>query len=188
MSAWFSLRKWSPYAVGIALGVLSWITFGFMSKALGTSTSMVKLAGAAECLVAPAHADANAYLAANIGTAAKRKAILDWQLALVAMLPIGAFVSARLARAGGEPRFVEHVPKVWAWRFGPSRPLRYAAAFFGGIVLIIGARLADGCTSGHGISGGLQFAVSSWTFFGAMFVSGVVAAFALFGFEGRKHV
>lgn len=188
MGAWFSLRKWSPYAVGIALGVLSWITFGFMTKALGTSTSMVKVAGAAECLVAPSHADGNEYLASTIGTSAKRKQIVDWQLALVAMLPVGAFVSARMARAGGEAKFVEHVPKVWAWRFGPSKWLRYGAAFVGGVVLIIGARLADGCTSGHGISGGLQFAVSSWTFFAAMFVSGVVAAFALFGREGRKHV
>lgn len=65
---------------------------------------------------------------------------------------------------------------------------RYAAAFFGGVILIYGARMAGGCTSGHGISGGLQLAVSSWIFFIAMFASGVVTAFALFGKEGRKHV
>jgi uncharacterized membrane protein YedE/YeeE len=54
------------------------------------------------------------------------------------------------------------------------------AAFIGGVVIIFGARLADGCTSGHGISGVLQLAVSSWTFFIVMFASGIVTAFILF--------
>ena len=43
-----------------------------------------------------------------------------------------------------------------------------------------GARWGRGCTSGHGISGGLQLAVSSWTFFFVMFASGVATAFLLF--------
>ncbi len=41
------LRKpqWSPYIVGIGIGVLSWATFYFMEKALGTSTLFVGAAG-----------------------------------------------------------------------------------------------------------------------------------------------
>ena len=42
-----------------------------------------------------------------------------------------------------------------------------------------GARLAGGCTSGHGISGGLQLAVSSWVFLAVMFATGLLAS-ALF--------
>ena len=38
-------------------------------------------------------------------------------------------------------------------------------AFLFGAVSLFGARLAGGCTSGHGISGGLQLALSSWVFF-----------------------
>ena len=41
-------------------------------------------------------------------------------------------------------------------------------AFFGGFILIFGARMAGGCTSGHVISGGMQLAVSSLVF--AIFV------------------
>jgi len=37
---------------------------------------------------------------------------------------------------------------------------------------MFGARLAQGCTSGHGISGALQLAVSSWTFVVVLFASG----------------
>jgi uncharacterized membrane protein YedE/YeeE len=48
------------------------------------------------------------------------------------------------------------------------------------MILIVGARMAGGCTSGHGISGGLQLAVSSWVFFLSMFASGVLAAMLLY--------
>ncbi len=41
-------------------------------------------------------------------------------------------------------------------------------AFFGGFILIFGARMAGGCTSGHIISGGMQLAASSLAF--ALFV------------------
>ena len=34
--------RWSPYVVGALIGVLSWITFATMDKALGTSTTMVR--------------------------------------------------------------------------------------------------------------------------------------------------
>jgi len=50
---------------------------------------------------------------------------------------------------------------------------RFVAAFLGGIVIMYGARLAGGCTSGHGISGGLQLAVSSWLFLAVMFGTGL---------------
>jgi uncharacterized protein len=40
--------------------------------------------------------------------------------------------------------------------------------------------MAGGCTSGHGISGSLQLAVSSWTFFLTMFVFGILTALVLF--------
>jgi len=41
-------------------------------------------------------------------------------------------------------------------------------AFFGGFILIFGARMAGGCTSGHILSGGMQLAASSLLF--AVFV------------------
>jgi len=50
----------------------------------------------------------------------------------------------------------------------------------GGVLVMNGARLAGGCTSGHGISGSLQLAVGSWTFFLVMFAAGTVTALALF--------
>ena len=44
-------------------------------------------------------------------------------------------------------------------------------SFVGGFILLFGARMAGGCTSGHIISGGMQLAVSSLTFAVFVFIS-----------------
>lgn len=173
--------RWSPYLVGAAIGVLSWATFGLMGKALGTSTSFVSMAGAIESIFAPEHVRNNDYF--NKTMLADGKYFLDWQMMLVIGLLIGAALSAWLGRSYRK----ETVPELWAARFGPSKALRYSAAFGGGVLLIIGARLAGGCTSGHGISGSLQLAVSSWTFFASFFVAGIVTALLVYGKAGRRH-
>jgi hypothetical protein len=176
--------RWSPYAVGAGIGVLSWITFAWMGKALGTSTTFVNAAGALEGLASEQHVRDNAYLAKQV----VGKPVIEWQFALVVALFLGAGLAALLGRRAAGGKFVETVPDLWAWRFGKSKALRYTAAFLGGAVLLFGARMAGGCTSGHAISGGLQLAVSSWIFTIAMFITGIVTAFALFGVKGRSHV
>ena len=50
---------------------------------------------------------------------------------------------------------------------------RYVDAFAGGFLLLFGARLAGGCTSGHIISGMTQLAVSSTIFAAAVFGGGM---------------
>jgi len=178
------LARWSPYVVGVLIGVLSWITFATMEKALGTSTSIVQAAGAAERVVAPDHVAENAYYGKYLGTPEKPKPWFEWQFALVLMLPVGAFVAARLSKS----QIREDVPEVWQARFGPSKAKRWAVAFGGGAIMLFGARMAGGCTSGHALSGGLQLAVSSWIFTGALFAAGVGTAWAVYGRKGADHV
>jgi len=92
--------------------------------------------------------------------------------------------SAISANASGDS---DHgsVPRSWARTFGPSRTRRFAGAFIGGALMMFGARMAKGCTSGHGISGTLQFAASSWVFAPIMAVTGGLVARRLLG-KGRK--
>jgi uncharacterized membrane protein YedE/YeeE len=45
--------------------------------------------------------------------------------------------------------------------------------------MLFGARVADGCTSGHGLSGMAQLAVGSTVAVAAMFAGGIVAAMLL---------
>jgi uncharacterized membrane protein YedE/YeeE len=55
-----------------------------------------------------------------------------------------------------------------------------AVAFVGGALVMYGARMAGGCTSGNGISQGLQLALVGWTFLAVMFPVGMLTAWALF--------
>ena len=168
--SWLRQHAWSPYLVGALLGVLCWFAFASADTPLGVSTSFVRVVGLAEQAALPEHAAHNAYFE-------KTKLKIDWQFMLVIGMFLGAYVSGALS---GD-RQVESVPRLWQERFGSSVALRAAAAFVGGATLMFGARLAGGCTSGHGISGALQLAASGWVFFAAVFVSGVVTTMALLG-------
>ena len=70
---------------------------------------------------------------------------------------------------------------MWSERFGPGVPKRAAAAFAGGAVAMFGARLADGCPSGHGLTGLMQLSVSGFIALAFFFGTGVAVAYALYG-------
>ncbi|MEJ1157335.1 YeeE/YedE thiosulfate transporter family protein [Prosthecomicrobium sp. N25] len=161
---------WSPYMVGIGIGVLSWVVFAVVNAPLGITTALSQVSGGAAIPLIGAEAVAkNAYWAKN-------PFVLDYGTLFL----VGVFLGgAASAVAAGRFRF-ETVPSVWRERFGPSTGRRMVAAFLGGLIAMYGARLANGCTSGNGISGGLQLAVSGWTFLVAMFATGLATAAILF--------
>jgi uncharacterized membrane protein YedE/YeeE len=55
-----------------------------------------------------------------------------------------------------------------------------AVGFLGGGLMAFGARMAGGCTSGHGISGAMQLSVGSWIALLGFFVGGIATAMLLF--------
>jgi uncharacterized membrane protein YedE/YeeE len=72
------------------------------------------------------------------------------------------------------------IAPVWRRALGTSSPaVRFAVAFLAGFVMLAGARIADGCTSGHGISGMAQLAVGSIVAVTAMFAGGIATALFL---------
>ncbi len=164
-------HRWNPYLVGALIGVLSILTFTLADKPIGISTGIAQASGA--CAMPVLGADG---VAANTYWA--KKAVPAWDYG--SLFVLGSFIGALVSALVSGSFKLESVPAIWRERFGSSVGKRFLAAFIGGVVLIFGARLADGCTSGHGISGSLQLAVSSWTFFIAMFISGIVTAFILF--------
>lgn len=165
--------RWSPYLVGAGIGVLSWVTFLAMGKQLGVSTTFVRAVGAAERVVAPEHVAANPYLASHV----KGDGLIDWQFALVLALALGGFLSAKLS---GAMRGAA-LPALWRARFGDSRVRRHVAAVAGGALVMVGARMAGGCTSGHGLTGTMQLAVSSWVTLAGIFGGGMLAARLVYG-------
>jgi uncharacterized membrane protein YedE/YeeE len=163
--------RWSPYLVGTGIGVLSWIVFSLVDKPLGVTTPLTGIAGA--CATPFFGADtiaANAYFKNHVFK-------WDYSMLFIGGIALGGLLSALLSGSFK----AETVPAVWRERFGPSVPKRLLAAFLGGLLVMFGARLADGCTSGNGISGSLQLAVGGWTFFMTLFAFGILTALALFG-------
>lgn len=94
---------------------------------------------------------------------------------------LGALVSALM---GGSYK-AESVPPIWKERFGSSGALRAIGAFFGGIILIFGARMAGGCPSGHGLSGNMQLAVSGLLALVFFLLGGIITAKILYGKGGK---
>jgi len=169
--------SWSPYVVGAGIGVLSWFAFLSADHPLGITTAFEHTSALVAKAVAPASAEFNNYVN-------KESPKISWEWMLVVGVFIGAFLSSKASGDRGAPA----VPPLWQQRFGSSKGKRYVAAFLGGALMLFGARLAQGCTSGHGISGSLQLAASSWLFTIIIFVTGIATAFILYGRKGHNHV
>jgi len=125
--------QWSPYVAGALIGVVSWFSVLTAGKYLGVSTTFVRSIGMIESILAPDRVATLPYFV-------KEKPIVDWQWMEVLGILIGAFIAAKLS-GDFKKRFV---PPMWERRFGPSRLKRWGVAFFGGIILMFGARMADG--------------------------------------------
>ena len=176
-----TMKSWSPYVVGVGIGVLSWLTFATANKPIGITTAFEYSAALTEQAAAPQVTQP--YLDAKAKDNKSPK--IDWEWMLVLGVLIGAYASSKMS---GDRAPEERVPPLWRSRFGGSRGVRYAGAFFGGLVMMLGARIAQGCTSGHAISGVLQLALSSWIFAPVMGIAGMAVAFLIYGKEGRSHV
>ena len=162
--------RWNPYLVGAGIGVLSMVVFWLADKPLGMSTALAQASGAfAAVFVGWEEVGNNAYWA---------KHVAKWDYGMLFL--VGTFLGALVAALVGKSFHLETVPSVWKKRFGPSVVKRMIGAVLGGVLVMYGARLAGGCTSGHGISGSLQLAVGSWTFFIVMFAAGAATALVLF--------
>jgi uncharacterized membrane protein YedE/YeeE len=162
-------RVWSPYAAGILIGLLQIPAFLLMNTALGASSSFVTVAASLMSFVDPA-TSVIPYFKAHVSTPKDW-----WQVALVAGVALGAFISVRLAGTT-RPAMSEMWGRVMGLR---SFPMRLVVAFAGGFILLLGARIANGCTSGHGLSGLSQLAVSSMIAMTATFAAGIALSMFL---------
>jgi len=69
---------------------------------------------------------------------------------------------------------------MWEDRFGNSISMRAAIGVAGGLLMAFGARLAGGCTSGHGISGTMQLNPGAWITVVCIFIGGIAVALPLY--------
>jgi len=163
-------KAWSPYVTGVLIGLLQIPAFLLIDTALGASSAYVTCGGLIASLADPSILKID-YVAKHVSAAPKNW----WQVALVAGIAIGAFISMKLSHARRMP-----ISPIWRHALGSdSTGLRYAIAFTAGFIMLFGARVADGCTSGHGLSGVAQLAVGSTIAVAAMFIGGIATALLL---------
>ena len=166
---WLSMELWSPYVVGIGIGLLSCLSFLLSDKPIGCSTAFSRTSGMIERFFRGGVVGEKVYYK-------KFAPSIDWEWMLVVGIFVGAFLSAQLS---GRFHWA-WVPDLWAGTFGDASWVRWIVSLAGGIIMGLGARWAGGCTSGHGISGTLQLAVSSWLATLSFFVGGIVTAMLLY--------
>ena len=165
----FTEIQWSPYAVGIGIGILSWLSFLILRNPLSCSTSFARTSGMIERLLRGKKVEEKPYFQ-KIGLS------INWQWMLVLGIVLGSLLSATLS---GDFSW-KWVPTFWATEVNNSIIIRLAGALIGGIFIGFGARWADGCTSGHGISGTMQLTISSWISAIFFFIGGILTAFFLY--------
>ena len=121
---------WSPYLVGAAIGVLSWLTFYFSDEPIGASSFYAHLAGFLGKVVTPRHTKSRAYFKDNPPR-------VGWEFVFVVAVITGGAIAAL---TGGE--FAnEWLSPMWVARFGDSIALRAMIAFGGGMLMAFGCLL-----------------------------------------------
>ncbi len=160
---------------GVMVGLLLILATALV-KPLGVSTQYVVTDGVILHSAAPALAESNEYLS-------KYGDKDDWGIGYGWMLVIGMFIGggiSALVTRRFRNRDKQSLPSMWSSEFGESTPKRLLHAFVGGGLLLFGARLAGGCTSGHVISGISQLTIGSFIFGIAVFASGILTARILY--------
>lgn len=149
---------------GIALAVLNAIVFAvaFTNRPIGASTSYPYVAD-----VITGFTD-NDYFE-------KIKTPGNWELIFLS----GAFLAALVISMIKKEFKFTLIHSSWKEYHGESKGKRIFWAFIGGFILIFGARMAGGCTSGHILSGGMQLAMSSLVF-GVFVFAGLLITGKLF--------
>src|SRR4030043_548488 len=114
---WLMQAQWSPYIVGIGIGILSWLTWIISSEPIGCSTSFSRIAGMIEKLFRGKKVEKKLYYQ-------EVKPEIDWQMMLVIGVVVGALVSSLLSGDFS----LQWFPAIWSLPFGNNIILRLVVA------------------------------------------------------------
>jgi hypothetical protein len=166
------LRKpeWSPYVAGGLLGFVGVLAVALSNSLLGASGAFENVAGLIGKAIAPG-AFNNMYFNFVMPPG------ITWQVILLVGVFLGGMLAARLSHTW---KWRWMPDKQWTEVLGSSRAKRWAIAFFGAIILEVGAGIAGGCTSGLAISGGMLLVPAAFIFIAGMFGSGILTALIIY--------
>ena len=130
---WLTQREWSPYLAGALSGVVMFLSVWVSGKYFGASTTFVRSAGMIEKIFGSDRVAKMEYFIKEVPK-------IDWQWMFVVGILVGSLIASRIS---GTFQW-NALPDMWEKRFGPGRVKRGVVAFFGGLIAMFGARLADG--------------------------------------------
>ncbi|MCO6450465.1 MAG: YeeE/YedE family protein [Caldilineales bacterium] len=158
----------NPYLGGVFLGLVLFLAFFLTGNGLGASGGLNRIIVWVIDLAAPQYADRVSYLIQYAG--GDKNALDNW----IVLLTAGIFLGGLISGLVGRRVHLETVrgPQITAHQ-------RWVFAVIGGVIAGFGARMAKGCTSGQGLSGGATLSVGSWAFLMAFFVGGYALAYTL---------
>lgn len=111
-----------------------------------------------------------------------KKDAVTWRVFYLVGIPIGGWLGVTLIGNGFRAR-TGYEPLVDSWS---STPLVGAVVFVGALVMGYGARMAGGCTSGHGICGTAQRSPASWVATATFMGVAIATTWVLTTFLGVK--
>lgn len=154
---------WPPWLAGLALGLVLLLTFLMTGHGLGATGFTTRFTAWVGEELAPAAVASNAYLGPLVEDGNPLASWITWEV-------LGVAVGA-LAAAFSAGRWRLHVAGAQG-----SRLRRLVLALAGGVAAGFGGRVAAGCTSGVGLSGGAALSVAAFVFLAAFFVTGIATS------------
>ena len=180
--------KWVGKAM--VLGVSFFIAV-LLVKPVGVSTQFSVITGMVHSIVDPGvitenpdtksgYESTNAYYNRSEGKLAKSiKNPMNYSFLFFLAIPVGGYLGYQLLdnkKHGTKAKVANKNNMIPAEKF---KIKDYVPSFFSGILLLYGARMAGGCTSGHMMSGIMQGSISGFVFAAAVFIVAIpVAIFA----------
>lgn len=172
-------ERWKPYFFGALSGLLLTLSVAITGQFFGTSTTFPRVAGWFYETIGldPSRIPFYQVSGGTFGALA----LPDWQFLFVIGIGVGALLSSIITRTFK----TERLPPMWVEQFGHSVSTRIWYSLAGGSLAMIGARMAGGCPSGHGLSGVSQLGVSSFVAMTFYFVAGIVTVRILYRGGGK---
>lgn len=184
--------SWGWLKSGIILGA-SFLLAIALVKPIGVSTQYVIADCFIFCKLKPelaqetidtegnkTYASSNPYLNKSNGKYVKKSLnIANYGFIFVLAMFAGGFLASKM----GGPHVSKKeswIPQVWRENLGSSWLKRMLGAFASGYLILFGARMAGGCTSGHMMSGMMQTSLSGYLFAVGVFAIAVPVSIIVF--------
>ncbi len=191
--------QWNWKASGIALA-FSFFLAVLLVKPIGVSTQFVILDGivwnsvSSDLIVKneenkSGYASSNAYLNKSGGKYAKHIAEpMNYSFIFVLAMILGGFLGKITTTSTKENNEQEtETNKVSFSPYDKLTKKRLLLTFIGGFLVLLGARLAGGCTSGHMMSGMMQTSLSGYLFAMSAFAVAIPTAILLYGKDKEEE-